>query len=147
MSPQELERYLQRQIPLSHAMQVRVTEVSEESVTLTAPLAPNRNHHATVFGGSASALAILSAWSLLHVRLQASYPDSRIVIQRHQMHFVHPIEAAVSARSTLSVPQQWPVFLKMLARRGKARIAIDATLVSAAQTAASFRGEYVAFEH
>ena len=61
MSPAQLERYLHEQIPLSKTMQVGCISVTQESVVLRAPLAPNINHHATLFGGSASALAILVA--------------------------------------------------------------------------------------
>jgi thioesterase domain-containing protein len=56
----ELERYLHQHIPLSEAMQVSVVEVHPEHVVLSAPLAPNINHRETVFGGSASAVAILA---------------------------------------------------------------------------------------
>ncbi|MDL2338661.1 MAG: YiiD C-terminal domain-containing protein, partial [Pseudomonadota bacterium] len=53
-------------------MQVSVVEVSAEQVVLAAPLAPNINHQDTVFGGSASAVAILAAWSMLHTKLTAA---------------------------------------------------------------------------
>ncbi|MGE5240286.1 MAG: YiiD C-terminal domain-containing protein, partial [Bacteroidota bacterium] len=70
MDRRELERYLHEQIPLSKAMGVEVMEASGEKVELAAPFAPNINHLETVFGGSASAVAILAAWTLLHVRLE-----------------------------------------------------------------------------
>ena len=50
-------------------MAVSVKAVTTDTVILAAPLEPNINHKHTVFGGSASALGILAAWSLLHVRL------------------------------------------------------------------------------
>ena len=43
--------------------------VAPDTVVIEAPLAPNINHRKTVFGGSASALGILAAWSLVHLRL------------------------------------------------------------------------------
>jgi thioesterase domain-containing protein len=66
----EIKTYLYEHIPLSKAMEVDVVDASVDKVVLRAPLAPNINHRATVFGGSASALAILAAWTLLYVRLQ-----------------------------------------------------------------------------
>lgn len=69
MTPRELETYLHAHIPLSLAMRVSVEEASPQLVVLGAPLLPNTNHRGTVFGGSASALAILAAWALLHTRL------------------------------------------------------------------------------
>ncbi|SFK43726.1 thioesterase domain-containing protein, putative [Methylophaga sulfidovorans] len=61
MTPEQLQQYLYQHIPLSAAMQVSVDHVSDEKVILRAPLTPNINYHETVFGGSASTLAILSA--------------------------------------------------------------------------------------
>ena len=62
-------------------MQVTVLEASLQQVVLTAPLAPNINHRETVFGGSASAVTILAAWSMLHLGLAAEGLGSRLVIQ------------------------------------------------------------------
>jgi len=69
MSERELEQYLYEHIPLSLllAMQICVVDVRDDSITLRALLAPNVNHSNTIFGGSASAVAILAAWSLGHV--------------------------------------------------------------------------------
>src|SRR3989344_2448014 len=63
-------------------MEVTVVEASPHQVVLSAPLAPNINHRETVFGGSASAVAILAAWSMLHLRLSAEGLGSRLVVQR-----------------------------------------------------------------
>lgn len=70
MPVNKLEQYLHEHIPLSKAMQVTVVSVAEAAVVLSAPLAPNINHRDTLFGGSALAIAILAAWSLLYTRLQ-----------------------------------------------------------------------------
>ena len=128
MAPSELERYLHEHIPLSRAMAVEVVSADPDGVLLRAPLAPNINHRDTVFGGSASALSILAAWSLLHQRLRAEGLDSRLVIQRNTMEYEQPIAGAFLARSALLEPQQWPQFTRMLARKGKARIAVVSVL-------------------
>ncbi|HEV7320584.1 MAG TPA: thioesterase domain-containing protein [Ensifer sp.] len=144
MTPPELELYLHAHIPLSAAMQVHVETVSEESVLLSAPLAPNINHRETVFGGSASALTILSAWSLLHVRLRASGVDARLVIQSNRMDYLKPVAGAFAARSSLSNAGQWQGFLRMLERRGRARSTVVADLVDRGEVAGRFEGEFVA---
>jgi thioesterase domain-containing protein len=142
--PSELEKYLHDHIPLSRAMQVAVVSVSEESVVLAAPLAPNINHRDTVFGGSASAVAILSAWSLLHTRLASAGIASRLVIQRNSMSYELPIDGTFSARSALAQPEDWAGFTRMLARKGKARITVSAVLEYDDQVAGRFSGEFVA---
>src|SRR6201999_2722323 len=87
----EVEAYLHAPIPLSADMGVRVVSCDAFGVTLVAPLAPNINHRATVFGGSASAAAILSAWTWLHWSMRQAGHSSRLVIQRNTMEYLTPI--------------------------------------------------------
>jgi thioesterase domain-containing protein len=145
VSPQSLEQFLHREIPLSRAMQVMAVEVSEESVQLSAPLAPNLNHHATVFGGSSCAVAMLAAWSLLHVRLRGAFPSVSIVIQRQRMRYNRPILGTFAARALLAEPAAWPRFVRLLTRRGRARITVASTLDYAGNAAGYFSGDFVAF--
>jgi len=142
--PFELEQYLHLHIPLSRAMALEVVSVSESAIVLRAPLAPNINHSDTVFGGSAAALAILAAWSLLHVRLRAAGIASRLVIQRNTMEYQRPIGGEFTARASLAEREPWERFSLTLARRGRARIAVPAVLEHADDIAARFSGEFVA---
>ena len=144
MLPLELEQYLHAHIPLSRAMAVRVLSISESAVVLQAPLAPNTNHRETVFGGSAGALAILAAWSLVHVRLQAAGTAARLVLQRNTMEYQRPILGEFTARAALASAPQWLRFSTTLARRRKARIIVAALLEHGGQVVGSFRGEFVA---
>jgi len=140
----DLERYLHEHIPLSRVMQVSVVSVHADGVILRAPLAPNINHQDTVFGGSASALAILAGWSLLHTRLAAAGIASRLVIQRNTMHYDLPITGAFTARSFIRTPAAWESFTRMLERKGRARLTVSCALEFNDQTAARLEGEFVA---
>ena len=144
MTPPELESYLHEHIPLSRAMHVAVVAADANGVTLQAPLAPNINHRETVFGGSAASLAILAAWSLLHVRLLAEGLTPRLVIQRSTMDYDAPMAGAFEARSSLAEPGHWPRFTHMLAHKGKARIAVNSVLEIDGQPAGRFSGDFVA---
>lgn len=145
MTPSALERYLHDHIPLSRAMAVRVVSIDDDQVTLGAPLAPNINHRDTVFGGSASALAILSAWSLLHLRLVAAGQPSRVVIQRNSMEYLAPIDGDFTATANMASSADWSGLLKMLQRRGLGRITITARLDFQDNVAGRLTGEFVAF--
>ncbi|GLH68714.1 hypothetical protein GETHPA_02470 [Geothrix rubra] len=146
VSGQDLQQYLHDHIPLSRAMGVTVRSVSAEGVTLEAPLAPNLNHRGTVFGGSASSLAILSAWALVHSRLRAEGLDSRLVIQRNTMAYESPTEGAFNATAALARPEAWPTFLRTLRRMGRARVAVVSELQCGGQRTGRFEGEFVALE-
>ena len=125
MTPEEaLRHYLHQHIPLSAAMQVSVERRTNDNVVLTAPLQPNINHRDSVFGGSASALAILAAWSLVNTRL-STCRGARPAGDPAQQRGIHtPILGAFSASATLQQPERWDLFLKTLDRRGRARIVV-----------------------
>lgn len=126
-------------------MGASVLHVSPERVVLAAPLQPNINHRDSVFGGSASALAILSAWSLVHTRLEGAGIRSRLVIQRNAIEYSKPIFGEFSASATLKEPGKWPLFLRTLERKGRARVTVASVLLSEGQPAGTFEGEFVAF--
>ena len=144
MSPADLHKYLHAHIPLSKAMEVAVVAIDREFTCLRAPLQPNINHRETVFGGSASALAILAAWCLVHTRLTSDGINCRLVIQENSMSYDQPIQGEFFAISRLDNPQGWGRFLATLTRKGKARVAVHASLEYRGQIVGSFKGEFVA---
>lgn len=143
MSPSELEQYLYEHIPLSLAMQVTVTDIRDGSVSLSAPLLPNINHTHTIFGGSASAVAILSAWSLLHVFMRNAGIPCSIVIQRNSMEYEKPIYDSFTACSYITHPELIQRFMKTLLRRGRSRIVISSILKFESNIVGRFEGDFV----
>jgi thioesterase domain-containing protein len=113
-------------------------------VELAAPLAPNINHHETLFGGSGSAAATLSAWTLVHVGLLHSGIEAATVIQRGATNYEEPIHGDFTAVCTLIDDSVWQRFIKTLDRRGRARITLNAHLLFEGRQAASFEGDFVA---
>lgn len=97
-----------------------------------------------MFGGSASALAILAAWSLLHTRLRREGIASRLVIQRNTMEDDQPIRGEFTARAVAPSPAAWSQFTRMLVRKGKARVAVSSRLEHGGQVAGRLTGEFVA---
>jgi len=140
----ELEQYLHEHIPLSKAMQVSVVEAGPELVRLVAPLAPNINHRETVFGGSASAVAILAAWTILYIRLQKVGLYSRVVIQRNQMSYDKPVAGDFAACTQMVDDVRWQKFVKLLRRHHRARISVTSVLEFNGQPAGSMTGDFVA---
>ena len=147
MTSSELERYFHEHIPLSAAMAVEVVSVQPERIVLAAPLAPNINHRETVFGGSASAVAILSAWALVQTRLVNAGLACSLVIQRNTMHYDAPMSGAFTASSSLEQPEVWQKFMNVLARRGRARVSVLSVLECDGITAAHFQGDFVALSN
>ena len=139
-----VERYLHTQIPLSRAMGVKVVDATPNGVTLSAPLSPNINHRGTVFGGSAAAVAILSAWALLYLRLRSEHRECNLVIQKNTMTYTCPITDRFTATATLHDPVTWSRFLATLGRRNRARIAVTSVLRCNDERVGEFDGDFVA---
>ena len=143
-TPRDVECYLHEHIPLSQAMGVRVETAGPDGVTLSAPLAPNINHRETVFGGSASALAILASWTLIHLRLGAAGIRCRLVIQRNSMSYSKPILDQFLARTLPLNEEAWDTFLKMYERWRRARIRVRSVLECRGEKVGELEGDFVA---
>lgn len=146
MIASELELYVHAHIPLSKAMGVSVVRSNEHEVLLRAPLEPNINHRETVFGGSASAVAILAAWALLFTRMKTHGLDQRLVIQRNTMYYDAPICGPFTARASLATVEHWDWFLQMVRRKGKGRVSARSVLEFEGRTVGRCDGEFVALK-
>ena len=140
-----LQKYLHDHIPLSKAMEVEVVEATDNGVTLAAPLAPNINHRETVFGGSASAVAILSAWTLMYLRLKSEQLNVRIVIQKNTMTYERPITGRFTASAAISDTTAWRRFADTLKRKSRGRFTVRSILYRHAEKVGEFEGDFVAW--
>lgn len=143
MNIDELRKYMGERIPLSRAMGVEIVTATTERVTLSAPLAPNVNHQGTIFGGSASAVALLSAWALLHLRLTHERFDVAIVVKKYTMTYERPMPTDFTATSSIG-DAVWSTFMNTLKRRGRARIVTVAKLYCDGNHTGKLEGEFVA---
>jgi thioesterase domain-containing protein len=143
MNPGMLQAYLHERIPLSRAMAVEVREATAQRVIFYAPLAPNINHRDTVFGGSASAVAILAAWSVLYVRMGAEQRAGRIVIRRNRMSYERPITGGFTATSAPPEAAAWAKLVATLDKGRPARVHVTTTLECAGERVGVLEGEFV----
>ena len=96
-----------------------------------------------MFGGSASALAILAAWSLLYVRLQAEGMGKRIVIHSNTMEYTKPILGDFLAIALPPDEEAWKKLLAALRRNRMARITVRSRLECSGTDVGGFEGEFV----
>lgn len=142
---QFLTDFIKTNIPLSHQLAIDIAEASDKQVIINAPIAPNINHQASVFGGSASAISLLAAWSYLYQRLDTSGLKSNIVIQSNSVNYIQPIFSDFSAIAHAPLEKDWAVFKKILQRKKKARIKLCVELHCNNECMATMEGNYVAF--
>lgn len=143
MESAELQQYMHKRIPISKAMGVEVAHASADAVTLSAPLAPNINHRDTVFGGSASAVALLAAWALLLLRLKHDGLDGYIVVRRNTMSYDRPMPVDFTATAALNMSASWASFVATLKRKHRARISLTVALHCQGEKVGELEGEFV----
>jgi thioesterase domain-containing protein len=131
-------------IPLAGAMGVEIRRLDEHVLEIAAPLAPNRNHMGTAFGGSLQGLATLAGWGV--TLIATGHPDTHhVVIRDAQMRFLAPVSGELVATAVRPSPAAVAAFRGTLAERGRARLTVPVMIQGPDDAvAARFVGEFVA---
>lgn len=137
----ELQSFLNRHIPATEALGIRICAADRTAVRTLAPFETNRNHHQTVFGGSQALLATLTAWALVHLNFPEA--DGRIVIRSSRMNYLKPAAGDLSAESVCPDEDTLAQTRQQLLQKGRAKITVFCRLSSQGQTAAEWQGEFV----
>ena len=142
----DLERRLHAEIPLTRAMGVRALRADGNGLTLGAALAPNLNHKQTAFGGSLNSLATLACWGLIQLLVRDRGQAITVVIQESSVRFLKPVMQDFEAICPLPPKPEIERFLHTLERKGRARLALDATVHADDEIALRFHGQFVAYD-
>ncbi|HSC83092.1 MAG TPA: YiiD C-terminal domain-containing protein, partial [Pseudomonas sp.] len=103
-----LEQLLHQDIPLTQAMGLRVLGWRDGELRLGLPLAANRNHKSSMFGGSLYCGAVLAGWGWLHLSLrEAGVTDGHIVIQQGQIDYPQPVLGDALAVCSAPAAAEW----------------------------------------
>ncbi len=144
MNLKELTSYIHEHIPLTAHLGAVVEKYDGNEIEISAPLEPNLNHRNTAFGGSISAVGILSGWALLYIKLKEISLKTRLVIQHSSLDFIEPIDGAFKAICTMPESSEWERFIKTLKRHGKARITVESKIENSNNHVGNHSGTYVA---
>lgn len=138
-----LQATLAIEIPITAQLGVSIVQYDRTRLRLSAPLAPNINHKHTAFAGSLNALVTLSGWGLIWLLLYEYDRAGTIVIQDHTTSYLKPVTQDFTAEAIRPEPEHITRFLATLARKGRARIEVHATIREADAVAVAFQGRYV----
>ncbi|OUS20180.1 hypothetical protein A9R01_18135 ['Osedax' symbiont bacterium Rs2_46_30_T18] len=144
LSKVEFLSWLQQKIPLLQHMGIQCLDFDRQTLQLRAALAENINDKGTGFGGSISALATLSGWSLVTLALRQQLGDYDVVIRESQMHYLAPATADLCCVVEMPQAQQWQGFCDRLQQKGRARIALQVNVYSAQVLVFKMDGSYTA---
>lgn len=144
MQAQELEAFFHRNIPMTRFMEIHVDRCNQDELVISAPMAPNANHHGTAFGGSIATLAVVCGWGALHLKSQAENLQFELVIQKSEMTYLKGIERDLRARCALPSGASWTRFTDTLSRKGRARLEQQVEVLGGEVVAARLTASYAA---
>ena len=124
-------------------MALRVLDFDGRTIQIAAPLAPNRNHHGTAFGGSLATLGIVTGWALVDAALRNAGLPSRVVVQHSDCEFIAPVNTGFVA--TASLPDHWPRFVATLQKHRRVRVEIATMIATGGAPLVQHLGRYAAF--
>ena len=129
-----------QQIPLSKAMDMRIVDFADNTLTCCASLAPNVNVHGTAFAGSLYAVQALTGWGMMHLQLQLHELDASIVIANGQIDYAKPVAEEIVVSCSFAGQE---AAMDNLQKSGKGRFQLTSKVqLSDGWSAGSFSGLY-----
>ena len=142
-----LELFLHEMIPLAKAMGVGVEVSDDRALTLRAPKEQNKNSLNTAFGGSLVSLATLAGygvvWELMKNEKGADKTEWRIVVKESRAAYRKPVLGDLRAICERPAHAAISEFKEALARYGKAKLKLKASIVENGQTAVDVTAAFV----
>mgnify|MGYP002651276657 CR=1 FL=1 len=127
-------------------MQLAIAELTEQHLTLTAPLAANINDKGTAFGGSLTSLMTLACWGLVTAVLRDHGLDCDVYVAESTVKYLKPVREDLAATATFTDDSNIAACIEQLKAKGKAKLWLHAQVVLLDGTvAATMHGKYAAF--
>ncbi len=140
----ELQATLEREIPMSAQMGIRVHEGGLEGLVMRLPLDPNRNHQQTAFAGSLNALCTIAGWGYVFLLLRELGRSGSIVIHRSTIKYLQPVTSLeIYAHCKPATEAESQYFLEMLDDKGQTKLELAVEIPGRLGPAVSFKGSYV----
>jgi thioesterase domain-containing protein len=140
----ELQATLEREIPMSAQMGIRVHNGGADGLVMRLPLVPNRNHQQTAFAGSLNALCTIAGWGSVYLLLRELGRRGNIVIRRSSIKYQEPVTSSeIYARCQPIPAAARQYFLEMLDDKGQAKLDLTVEVPGSDGPAVLFSGSYV----
>lgn len=138
----DLSEFVERWLPSARAMQLRVQYYDGGVLELAAPLSLNDNDKGTAFGGSLYTLVVLSGWGMVYLRCRERGLEPNIVVSHGEIEYLRPVTTDPLVARCDASDADFERFFATHAERGKAAIALAATVSSDGSDAVLFSGRY-----
>lgn len=136
-----LQTLINEEIPPARAMGFTVDHYHANTLSMSAPLEANLNHHGTAFGGSQFSLAAVCGWALTVLTLRERGLATTVVVKSVQCDYLRPVTEELHAIARFD-SEQIDGLLADLKEKQSARLVASADIVQGRQLASRFRAVY-----
>jgi len=140
-----LERTLHEEVPLTRQMGIRVEDHDGRELVVRADFEPNINIHGTAFGGSLFSICAVTCWGLLHLKFEEAGIAAHSVLGEANIRYLRPVKGEIEARCRIPDDDSFKAFMAAAARKEKARIPLQAAILSKGRERVRFQGDYSIF--
>ena len=138
----ELQSTWHRDIPPAAAMAIQVAAYDGHTLTVRAPLAPNRNVHGTAFAGSLFSTCVLTGWGATWLALRERGLSGSIVVSDSQIKYRKAVSGDLECRCTTDSRSLDDAFAGFAAS-GRASLLLTCTIHNGSKLAVAFEATYV----
>lgn len=125
----------------ARALGIKVAEWNGRCIELTAPLDRNLNDKGTGFAGSIDSLLDLTGWSAVTLAFRDAGIEAEVMIVKSETKYTAAVRADMTA--TVEIPNaEWAHVLQDMKTRGRSRLEIESSLVSAGVQCAVMTAHY-----
>lgn len=140
-----VEEFLHTRIPLSKAIGCQALQATDKTITLSAPKIGNTILDQDFSDLSALTLCKLASWTFLQVSLQRLDYRPYTSLRHSEFSKTREIDTnspTISATCQLPSDKEWQQFLRMLSRKARAKIKLQAHLSDTLGETATLTCEY-----
>ncbi|HEY9030499.1 MAG TPA: YiiD C-terminal domain-containing protein [Kangiella sp.] len=142
MEAAELQQLLYKEIPITQALQIKVDNLTSNSIQVSAPFEANKNIHNTAFAGSIYTTATLAGWSLVTHLVQQRQRLGSVVLASATIRYSKPINGDIVASCKIADPDIIDHFLKRFDSRGRGRLSLEIDVIEAGESKATMQADF-----
>jgi len=143
MDNKQLEALVHREIPITKALQIAITELTSNSITVSAPFETNKNIHNTAFAGSIYTVATIAGWSLVSHIAQQHQLEGSVVLAKADIQYKKPINGDIKALCTVEPTSlELAAFIKSFQKKKRGRLGLTINVVEDSVIKASLNANF-----
>lgn len=138
----KLNEYILSNIPILTSVNLSVTDITENSIKLFAPLYENRNHYGSAFGGSIATIGIVAGWAILTYKIKEEKVPATLVIKSSHTEYKRPVKDEFYAEVKIE-NNDWENLKTKFTEKGKSGLEVTSRIISNGEVCAEQKSVYV----